>query len=319
MASEAPDRTQEKLKSFSTYDFLVFDYLRRDEAVPDHLKVCLPGLVAAGAVESIGRDVRYLLARSLYAALGGKGVYTRKKGLDRETNKALLLKHIQDNAANGSQMDEFRQVLFALVRSQIQVLLRELRKDQRVHKAARLNDELMGIFDGQRVLYPDGFSKQEHNVRAVFYDGPGSFKSSVGVIAEPRQDEALLRFAAIYLRSSLARYFLMLRGWKMLCERNGVHLEDVKAFPFFAPEYAPAPEQASAALDTIARFSREIEAVPQMEQLSYFQQHQDRLDDSVFDYFGLSATERQLVRETVDVLMPSLRPRSYKSLETPIQ
>lgn len=127
---------EEKLKSFSTYDFLVLDYLRRDQAVPDHLKVCLPGLVAAGAVESIGRGrgVRYLLARSLYAALGGKGVYTRKKGLDRETNKALLLKHIQDNAATGSQMDEFRQVLPALVRSQIQVLLRELRKDQRVHK-----------------------------------------------------------------------------------------------------------------------------------------------------------------------------------------
>lgn len=80
------------------------------------------------------RGVRYLLARSLYAALGGKGMYTRKKGLDRETNKALLLKHIQDNAATGSQMDEFRQVLPTLVRSQIQVLLRELRRDQRVHK-----------------------------------------------------------------------------------------------------------------------------------------------------------------------------------------
>ena len=36
--------------------------------------------------------------------------YTRKKGLDRETNKALLLKHIQDNASTGAQMEEFRQV-----------------------------------------------------------------------------------------------------------------------------------------------------------------------------------------------------------------
>jgi hypothetical protein len=32
----------------------------------------------------------------------------------------------------------------------------------------------------------------------------------------------------VYLRSSLARYFLMMRGWKMLCERNGVHLSDVE-------------------------------------------------------------------------------------------
>jgi len=135
---------EEKLKSFSTYDFLALDYLRREQAMPEHLRACLPGLVAGGAVESIGRGrgTRYILARGLYAALGGKGVYTRKRGLDRETNKALLLKHIQDNAVSGAQMDEFRQVLPALPRSQIQVLLRELRRDGAIHssgvtKAAR--------------------------------------------------------------------------------------------------------------------------------------------------------------------------------------
>lgn len=134
----------ERLKSFSTYDFLALDHLRREQALPDHLKACLPGLIAAGAVESIGRGrgTRYILARGLYAALGSKGVYTRQKGLDRGTNKALLLKHIQDNAASGAQMEEFRQVLPALSRSQIQVLLRELRKERSIHsvgatKAAR--------------------------------------------------------------------------------------------------------------------------------------------------------------------------------------
>lgn len=135
---------EEKLKSFSTYDFITLDHLRREQALPDHLKACLTGLIAAGAVESIGRGrgTRYMLTRSLYAALGNKGVYTRKKGLDRGTNKALLLKHIQDNAATGAKMDEFRQVLPALGRSQIQVLLRELRKERLIHsvgatKAAR--------------------------------------------------------------------------------------------------------------------------------------------------------------------------------------
>lgn len=135
---------EEKLKSFSTYDFLALDYLRREQSMPEYLKACLPGLIAVGAVESIGRGkgTRYMLARGMYAALGGKGVYTRKKGLDRGTNKALLLKHIQDNAASGAQMEEFRQVLPALPRSQIQVLLRELRKEGAIHsvgltKAAR--------------------------------------------------------------------------------------------------------------------------------------------------------------------------------------
>ncbi len=135
---------EEKLKSFSTYDFLALDYLRREQPMPEHLKARLPSLISAGAVESIGRGrgTRYILARGLYAALGSKGVYTRTKGLDRGTNKALLLKHIQDNAASGAQMEEFRQVLPALSRSQIQVLLRELRKEGAIHsvgftKAAR--------------------------------------------------------------------------------------------------------------------------------------------------------------------------------------
>ncbi len=125
----------ETLKSFSTYDFLALDYLRREQALSIHLKACLPDLVAAGAVESIGRGrgTRYILSRGLYAALGSNGVYTRKKGLDRGTNKALLLKHIKDSASTGAQMEEFRQVLPALARSQIQVLLRELRKEQAVH------------------------------------------------------------------------------------------------------------------------------------------------------------------------------------------
>jgi ATP-dependent DNA helicase RecG len=47
---------EEKLKSFSTYDFLALDHLRREQSMPEHLKACLPGLVAAGAVESIGGD-----------------------------------------------------------------------------------------------------------------------------------------------------------------------------------------------------------------------------------------------------------------------
>ena len=112
--------------------------------MPEHLKTCLAGLISAGAVESIGRGrgTRYILARGLYAALAGKGVYIRTKGLDRGTNKALLLKHIQDSATSGAQMEEFREVLPALLRSQIQVLLRELRKEGSIHsigvtKAAR--------------------------------------------------------------------------------------------------------------------------------------------------------------------------------------
>ena len=118
----------ETLKSFSTADFLVLDYLNREMPLTDNLKSRLAGLIETGIIEAVGRGkgTRYILSRQLYAAIGAKGVYTRKKGLDRETNKELLLKHIRDNAVTGTRMEELLQVLPTHSRSQIQVLLREM-------------------------------------------------------------------------------------------------------------------------------------------------------------------------------------------------
>ncbi len=126
---------EERLRGFSTYDFLTLDHLRRERPLPAHLQERIPSLVSAGAVETIGRGrgTRYILSRDLYAAIGRRGDYTRRAGLDRETNKALLLKHIEDNSETGAKMAEFRQVLPALIRSRIQVLLRELVEDGRIH------------------------------------------------------------------------------------------------------------------------------------------------------------------------------------------
>ena len=119
----------EKLQLFSTDDFLALDHLRREAPLSAQLKARLPSLIQAGVVERVGSG-RHILARGLYAALGGKGTYTRKKGLDRATNKALLLQHIRENSASGSQMKEFLDVLPAVGgRDVIGALLRELRRE----------------------------------------------------------------------------------------------------------------------------------------------------------------------------------------------
>lgn len=182
-----------------------------------------------------------------------------------------------------------------------------------------LGADILNVFEGPRVLFPDGFSKGEQNVRAVYYDGPASFTHSIGVIAGPKEDSALLRFVAVYLRSTLARYFLMMRGWKMLCERNGVHLSDVEAFPFFVPEDAPNPAVARSALKQVDERMTLLVGLGDLEQAPRYEELRAEFDDAIFSYFGLTNEERLLVRETVDVLMPSVRPRSFKSLDTPAQ
>lgn len=51
-----------------------------------------------------------------------------------------------------------------------------------------LNDAVLGVFNGPRVIFPDGFSREQQNVRAVYYAGPASFTHSIGAIAGPRSD-----------------------------------------------------------------------------------------------------------------------------------
>jgi ATP-dependent DNA helicase RecG len=130
---------EETLRVFSTHDFLVLDHLHRDLPLNDTLRSRLPRLVEMGAVESTGRGraTRHLLSQRLYGALGAKGVYTRKRGLDRDTNKALLLRHIERNAADGARMAEFKQVLPALGRGKIQTLVQELADEEQVHFVGR--------------------------------------------------------------------------------------------------------------------------------------------------------------------------------------
>lgn len=121
-----------RMRGFSTHDFLLLDALRQEKSVPQPLLSRLPALVEAGLVESLGRGrgVRHMLSRELYAAIGRKGAYTRRKGLDHETNKALLVKHIGGNTSEGSPLSELVQVLPALSAKQVQTLLHELREQK---------------------------------------------------------------------------------------------------------------------------------------------------------------------------------------------
>jgi ATP-dependent DNA helicase RecG len=120
---------QERTTSFSTEDFLVIDLVHREQPIPEFLKRQVEHLSEQGVIERVGRGrgVRHLLSQRFYRFLGRPGIYTRKRGLDRETNKALLLKHVRDSGSAGSQFTEFAEVLPALSRRQIQGLLQELR------------------------------------------------------------------------------------------------------------------------------------------------------------------------------------------------
>jgi len=124
---------------FSTIDFMVIDALYEGRPIPGKFQTSLKRLVGMGIVEKSNshKDHPYVLSRQLYSAVGETGIYTRKKGLDRETNKELLLKHIRENNRDGSKMEELKQVLPALGLNSIQSLLKDLAREGLVHARGR--------------------------------------------------------------------------------------------------------------------------------------------------------------------------------------
>ena len=117
----------ERLKTFLTEDFMAVNALFHGYPLNEQIQSRLSRLKEMGIVEQASRG-KFILARAFYDAVGKPGVHTRIRGLDRETNKALILKHIQSNGVKGTPFKEFFQVLPSHSRGQIQTLLRELKK-----------------------------------------------------------------------------------------------------------------------------------------------------------------------------------------------
>jgi hypothetical protein len=179
-----------------------------------------------------------------------------------------------------------------------------------------LDERIRAVFKGPRVLFTDGFSREDLSIRAVYYDAPASFTHSIAVIAGGQSVAPLLKLLAAFLRSSLAQYFLMMTAWKMLCERNAVHLVDVQHFPFFEPSAAPNQQKAHDALRRICTQMDRLAALDELKQRRAYEDTREAIDNDVFDYFDVGSDEEALVLETVGVMLPSVRPRSYSSLNT---
>lgn len=120
---------QERLKKFSIEDFLILDLVHREETIPLKWQPNVKRLIEAGIIEkfSRGRGVRYLFSRKYYDFIGKRGTYTYKRGLDRETHKELLLKHIISHMQTGSRLQELMQVLPMLSKDQVQTLIKDLK------------------------------------------------------------------------------------------------------------------------------------------------------------------------------------------------
>ena len=118
---------------WSVEDLIVLDDIRQGKVRSADERV--RRLVDQRVVELIGRGrgTRYILSKRFYTFAGQRGKYTRSRGLDRETNKALIVRHLELHGRRGT-IQEFEEVLPNLTRPQIHGLLKELKAEHRVRR-----------------------------------------------------------------------------------------------------------------------------------------------------------------------------------------
>lgn len=117
--------SEESTAYFTTHDWLLMAAASRGEKLPKRSEPRINHLIDLGIIER-GKGRAFHLSRKYCEFIGKPAVYTRKRGLDREHNLALLLKYIRESGKSGASLDELAQVLPSLPKSEVRNLLRAL-------------------------------------------------------------------------------------------------------------------------------------------------------------------------------------------------
>ena len=173
------------------------------------------------------------------------------------------------------------------------------------------------LYSGPRVVFPDG-TAPGRVVRAIYSDAPFSFQSSVAGIggAGFDADSDLLKFLAVYLRSTTATYFLTLTSYALSFERRRVSIDDVEQLPFLPADAHPEPKVASAAIAAVCDVVDQLSRMDELRRPNGYLAAKRRLDELVMDYFCFSDEDRVLVSDFINVTGGSIQPRGFSAVHS---
>lgn len=117
----------EKQKFLGDQELLLLYRIKQGQSV---IAETVKGMADIGLIERVGRR-KWMLAKKYYVDSNQRGKYTRDRGLDIETNIALIIKHLKD-FPEGAKKRELQQVLPQLEWIQIWRILKILRNNGRI-------------------------------------------------------------------------------------------------------------------------------------------------------------------------------------------
>ena len=122
---------EDMLESFTTEDFLVIDALFHGKKITSGLRLRMKRLSDMGIVEHIGHG-KYVFVHDFHQIVGKPVIHVQHGRVDRDADKKLILRHIKNNDISGTSLKELQKALPNYSRSQLQFLLRELRKENQI-------------------------------------------------------------------------------------------------------------------------------------------------------------------------------------------
>ena len=191
---------------------------------------------------------------------------------------------------------------------------RELAPDLSVldapHQSLVRRDGFERGFEGPRILITK--SAKSSRLCAAYAETSFSFQDAIQAIVVPESDKARAKVLAAMLNSKLMFWFAFHATASIGSERPIVHQDQLLDLPFPAPEDMPELQRAEAAAEQLAALIDEAK-----ERLDESMRPEDplaellgRLDDLVYDYFGLTEQEILLVEDTVKYVASSMQPTS---------
>ena len=169
------------------------------------------------------------------------------------------------------------------------------------------------IFRAPHVLITKGFK------RIAYADFDVSFRHALRGIHGPIKDRNLLLFLTAYLRSDLAQYFAFHTSANRSMFHEEVHVNELLRLPFPMPSQQPDEERCESLVSEVARIVEdafEQTRVNFMTRGNSIQAATAAIAPLVDEYFDIQPSERLLIEDTINILMPSIQP-SQRTMPVP--
>ena len=165
-------------------------------------------------------------------------------------------------------------------------------------------------FHGPRILITQGVGSDR--LRAAYTETSFTFQHAIQAITVPESEKDVGKVLAAVLNSKLAFWFAFHATASIGSERPIVHQDQLLGLPFPAPDDLPEAQRAhSAAAQLVAVMDEARERLDDpLHPPNLLSELLGRVDDLVYDYFGLTKQEILLVEDTVKYVAPSIQPTS---------